>query len=128
MNLVTNFRIYLLINLVASFYFLGVYTILKGFLSTYNLMYGIIILVLAVSGILRIILTGDEGTKIRGGIQASWLIVSIGIGYISLIYAPVLKASIDILIEESILSLIQVVYGAFLLTYSYKKGYSIIKV
>ncbi len=69
-----------------------------------------------------------EDDKIRAGVQTAWLIVSFALGYISIIYAPVLFTKLEIIVIESILSIIQVLWGSALLAISYRKGYSVIKV
>ncbi|TRM78062.1 hypothetical protein DJ532_02270, partial [Sulfolobus sp. A20-N-F8] len=66
--------------------------------------------------------------KTRAGVQFSWLIVSFALGYISIIYAPVLYTTPSIVAIESLMSIIQAVWGASLLYLAYRRGYSIIKV
>ncbi|ARM76942.1 hypothetical protein [Acidianus manzaensis] len=128
MNLTTNYKIFIFYNIILSFVFIVLYILSKGFVQYYNLVYGILILAITSFSILRFSINKLEDQKIRTGVQAAWLLVSFALGYISIVYAPVLLTSIQILITESIISLIQILWGSTLLVISYRKGYSIIKV
>ncbi len=128
MKLVSLYNLYLIYNMLIGIGYALTFVILKGFIASYNLAYGIIILALTIFAILRLYLKSHENDKVKIGVQSSWLIVSFGLGYISLIYSPVLSTSIPILILESMFSIIQILWGSTLLGISYKKGYSIIKV
>ncbi|ADX82153.1 hypothetical protein GO599_02660 [Sulfolobus islandicus] len=128
MNLFDNYKIFTISNVIMGLVFSALYFITTGFIQYYNLVYGILTLGIAIWGIGRYYFKKIEDDKIRVGVQTSWLIVSFALGYISIIYAPVLFTRLDIIIIESILSIIQILWGSVLLAISYRKGYSVIKV
>lgn len=128
MKLNINYEVYLFYNLIAGISFSLLYLMSKGFVQYYNLVYGILILGISIWGLGRYFINRTEDQKIRVSVQTAWLLVSFGLGYISIIYAPVLSTSVEILAIESILSLLQFLWGSVLLTISYKRGYSIIRV
>ncbi|MEM3974684.1 MAG: hypothetical protein QXR34_09335 [Saccharolobus sp.] len=128
MKLNINYEVYLFYNLIAGISFSLLYLMSKGFVQYYNLAYGILVLGISIWGLGRYFINRTEDQKIRVSVQTAWLLVSFGLGYISIIYAPVLSTSVEILAIESILSLLQFLWGSVLLTISYKRGYSIIRV
>lgn len=128
MNLNILFKDYIIYNIIAGIIFSILYMLVDGFAKYYNLIYGILIIGIAAWSLGRYTLNKIEDDKIRSGVQAAWLLVSLALGYVSIIYAPILSSSIQITVVETILSLVQIVWGAILLGMSYKNGYSIIKV
>lgn len=128
MNLDANYKLYLFYNLIAGIIFTLLYLISKGFVEYYNLIYGLLTIMITIWGLTRYFINKVEDQRIRVSVQATWLLVSFGLGYISIIYAPVLSTSIQILAIESILSILQFLWGSMLLVLSYRRGYSIIKV
>ncbi|MEM0212581.1 MAG: hypothetical protein QXR72_14105 [Saccharolobus sp.] len=128
MKLNINYEVYLFYNLIAGISFSLLYLMSKGFVQYYNLAYGILVLGISIWGLGRYFINTTEDQKIRVSVQTAWLLVSFGLGYISIIYAPVLSTSVEILAIESILSLLQFLWGSVLLAISYKRGYSIIRV
>lgn len=128
MNLDDNYKIYIFYNVISGVFFSLLYVMSKGFTEYYNLVYGLLTLAIAIWSLGRYLIGKAEDQRIKAGIQAAWLLVSFGLGYISIIYAPVLSTSIQILAIESFLSLLQFLWGSILLGISYRKGYSIIKV
>lgn len=128
MNLDNVYKVYILFNIIIGIIFSLLYITSKGFIQYYNLIYGILTLAIAIWGLGRYYMIKVQDERIRASIQASWLLVSFGLGYISVIYAPVLSTSTGVLVVETISSLAQILWGSVLLGISYRKGYSIIKV
>lgn len=128
MNLDVNYKLYLFYNLIAGIIFSLLYLMSKGFVEYYNLIYGMLTIMITIWGLIRYFINKVEDQRIRVSVQAAWLLVSFGLGYISIIYAPVLSTSIQVLAIESILSILQFLWGSILLVLSYRRGYSIIKV
>ncbi|QGA53891.1 hypothetical protein GFS03_04505 [Sulfolobus sp. E5-1-F] len=128
MKLSDNYRIFTISNVIVGLIFSTLYFITSGFIQYYNLVYGILTLGIAIWGIGRYYFKQIEDDRIRAGVQTAWLIVSFALGYISIIYAPVLFTRLEIIVIESVLSIIQILWGSALLAISYRKGYSVIKV
>ncbi len=129
MNLNSLFKYYLIVNFLMSVVYISIYMAdVAYFVKIYNLTYGVLILILCIWGVIRYLRNNNIEDKIRAGVQFSWLIVSFALGYISIIYAPVLYTTISIVAIESLTSIIQAIWGASLLYLAYRRGYSIIKV
>ncbi len=128
MKLDFNYKIYIFYNIIAGIIFSLIYLMSSGFVQYYNLVYGLLTLGISLWGLGRYLTRKVEDEKVRAGVQTAWLLVSFGLGYISIIYSPVLSTTMGILIIESVLSILQFLWGSILLAISYRKGYSIIKV
>ncbi|AOL17458.1 hypothetical protein BFU36_12870 [Sulfolobus sp. A20] len=129
MNLNNLFTYYLIVNFLMSIAYISLYIAdIAYFVKIYNLTYGVLVLFLCIWGVIRYLRNNNMEDKTRAGVQFSWLIVSFALGYISIIYAPVLYTTPSIVAIESLMSIIQAVWGASLLYLAYRRGYSIIKV
>ncbi|AAY81334.1 hypothetical protein [Sulfolobus acidocaldarius] len=129
MNVNNLFTYYLVVNFLISIAYISLYMAdVAYFVKIYNLTYGVLILFLCIWDAIRYLRNNNIEDRTRAGVQFSWLIVSFALGYISIIYAPILYTTIFIVAIESLMSIIQAIWGASLLYLAYKKGYSIIKV